>query len=247
MPRVLERNVQPPVAPEFADAMTFANDIRRLMATPKARDKQVKIGPSGIGNPCDWCVAQTMSHMLPGSTKRVEETSIMSLVGTTMHDFMEGIIEAQNWPGVSTEIKLNCGEIQGYGSVDGHITGHTDLYNELLGLIVDWKFVGPATFKKMKSKGMPIQYRTQRHVYGAGVKRAGLPINQVMNFVVPLGRGLAKVDDILIEVENFDQSVADLAFERAQIIWDDYVLQGAVDELQKDPDCFECSGISELF
>lgn len=225
--------------PDFQPAMELANRVRALIATPKARDKQVKIGPSGIGDPCEVCVGNTLALMLPGAKKpRVQKTKLASWIGTACHAHLETLINEMHWEGWTSELKVRCGEIPGYG----HVTGHTDGYDFNSATIADWKFVGATTFAKMKKHGMGTKYGVQRNVYGSGVEMLGLPIKTVMNFVVPVGAGLAGVDDILVDIDYYRPEQTAIAFERATILWEDYVLPGHMDELEADPDCFTCFG-----
>lgn len=224
-------------------AYDLAQKIKKLISAPKARDKQIKIGPSGIGDPCEVCVANTLALMLPGRKKRPEPIKLGSWVGTAGHDFLQRLIDAQEWDGWASELKLVCGEIPGYGTV----TGHTDGYDKGSATVVDYKFVGTNTFKKLKRKGMGHRYGTQRNVYGRGIELLDLPIERVMNFVIPVGMGLATVNDILVDVDYYRPEVAEAAFTRAGVIWDDWVKPGRMDELESDPDCFECSGWGMVF
>ena len=248
MVKVLVKPVDPNADPALEEPLALASRIVSVLSTPKARDKQVQIGPSGVGNPCEVCLAAEMAHLLPGAPlRKPNKLSLASWMGSAVHAYLEALFNTpemrERFPGWVAEQKLYCGDIPGYGP----ITGSADGYDPISATVLDWKIVGANSFQRMKMYGVDVKYDYQRHVYGRGIELLGLPIKYVLNFIFLAGSTAPDFRHILPSADHYRPEMSEIAFARAGRIYQEYVLPGRQHELESDPDCYQCLGIADLF
>jgi hypothetical protein len=221
---------------EFFIPAALGTAIVQQISAPKARDKQVLIGPSSIGDPCAYCVGQLMAASLPHHRRKPERWALAPWLGTAVHYWLEHHVElGEGW---HSELDVPVAEIDGYGMITGHIDG----YSEVAETVVDYKIVGDNTLKKLRQYGLGPQYHYQRNLYGMGVAYAGLPVKYVMNLYIP--RNGTGARDIVAEVDHYDAAAAQEALDRAEVIWNDWVLTGKFEELASDEDCYDCNRLT---
>jgi hypothetical protein len=134
------------------------------------RSQQMKIGPSGIGDPCDRSLTFALAGIRP---PRKPYSGWKPTVGTAGHAWVEDRFNEENerlgyrrwW----TEQKVRVGMI-----LDEELTGHLDLFDLFTKTITDWKFVGPRMLTKYRGNGPSDVYRVQAHAYGIGMMNAGI-------------------------------------------------------------------------
>lgn len=187
------------------------------------RDKQYRVGPSELGNPCARCLGRALA-----GEREEQDFSLYPWIGTAGHEYLEH----HTFEDEEHELRLFCGEVPGYGE----IWGTTDMY--LDGTIVDWKFVGIKKIREYRSKGARRQYRFQAMIYGKGCKLAGLPVDSVAICFIP--RDSTNVNDIFIWEEAFQEEMADKALARAGEIYA-HVLEHGWESLESDIDCWQCN------
>ena len=107
--------------------------LLEMLKRPTARDKQRLIGPSSLGNPCDYCLAQ---ELLEGASDEDVEPEdrpywLGAVLGTATHMLLEDRVPK----GCKAESRVTIGEIPGYGVV----SGSTDLMRLKENQVVDWK------------------------------------------------------------------------------------------------------------
>ena len=189
------------------------------------RDKQKKIGPSEIGNPCTKCVGRALAG------ERLEQDfSLYPWIGTAVHNFLEHNTFAEE----EHELRLYVGTIEGYGD----IAGTTDMWYSKEQAAVDWKIVGLKKIKQYRVSGPPEQYRFQAMLYGLGLKLAGYDIEKVAIVFIPRDSG--NVKDIWVYEEAWQEEMALAALARAQAIFDHVSVHGW-EELESDEDCYACN------
>jgi hypothetical protein len=220
------------------DPRKLVDMILGAVMAPTARDGQLKIGPSSLGDPCDFCVGREMSRMLPGGSPSTDSGNLATWIGTAIHEKIERTTVGLQWDriGWQPEMKrLLCGHVEGYGDVHGT----TDGYSEEFATLVDYKGSTKAKIKKYRySGGIPEVYNYQRHLYGLGVLNAGMPMRWVANIFFP--RDAWRWQDVWVDIVPFDPDAGKAAIQRAQTIWDDFVRPGRITELGSDDDCFTC-------
>ena len=225
---------------EFFEVASLATLIRQRVSAPKARDLQIAIGPSSIGDPCDHCVGEILRAKVPGAPiPRPQRFSLAPWIGTGVHLLFEQIMDGLD--GWQSERRLYCGDILGRdGNPDyGEVWGSADGYHEPAATVVDWKVVGDTTLKRLRNGQTSTAYRYQKQTYGRGYELLGYPVRSVLNVYIP--RNGRDERDFIFDVDHYDGTMAEEAFERATVIWNDYVCTDRVHWLESDPDCFNCN------
>lgn len=198
---------------------------------PTARDKQSKVGPSDLGNPCPRCLARSMLSPERG-VETIGSFSLFPWIGTAGHFYLQHTVFQE--PNVYLhEQKLFIGTIPDYGD----IKGTADLI-EIDEAVWDWKFVGLKKIKQYRLSGSPKGYRYQRQLYGLGCENAGRPVKTVGNVYIPRDSGNA--NDIWIDEEEYDREVGERALARADDVYHEALVKGW-DALPSDPDCYVCN------
>lgn len=153
----------PPVPKEVPKSVLDYVSVVEGHFMNRPRNKQTKVGPSGLGHPCDRHLLASLAGM-----REPQKMNWKADIGTAMHAELEGAFEAANssparrWV---TEQRVTVGQV---GGVD--ITGSLDLYDEYTHTVMDHKLVGKNTLSKVRSSGQPpIVYRVQINLYALGV------------------------------------------------------------------------------
>lgn len=95
-----------------------------LLKTPSERDKQWKIGPSSIGDPCTYCIAEQLLASR-GQVEGDEHNSspgpywMGARIGTAIHETLEKAAIAQGFDWIMPERKIVIGDLDGYGTITG--------------------------------------------------------------------------------------------------------------------------------
>jgi hypothetical protein len=198
-------------------------DVIKEITKGTERDKQSRVGPSQLGNPCPKCLGRALA-----GESREQEFSLYPWLGTAVHYYMEH----HTFPEAQHELKLYVGDVEGYGP----IKGTTDMYRD--GTVVDWKIVGKKKIGEYRSRGVKIQYRYQAQLYARGCELAGLPVEDVSIVFIPRDGG--DVKDIFIFSEKYDPAQAEKVLDRAAKIYA-RVQESGWEDLPSDPDCWECN------
>lgn len=189
------------------------------------RSKQIAIGASEAGMDCMRRLAYRLAAT-PAVHRRMDGWP--AIVGTSIHAWMEKAVNRfqaahpgeTNW---ITEMQVLANPL---------IPGHTDLYEERRGLVLDWKFPSTDNLKKLIKDGWSQQYRVQAHLYGMGHENAGRKVERVG--VIAIGRQ-GSLKTVHCKTEAYDRSVAQWAVDRI------YQLGGWMNdnEIGKHPDLFD--------
>ncbi len=189
------------------------------------RDKQKKVGPSEIGNPCTRCLGRALA-----GERAEQDFSLYPWIGTAVHYFMEH----NTFPEAEHELRLFVGTIEGYGD----IAGTTDMWYPEEAAAVDWKIVGLKKIKQYRANKPPEQYRYQAMLYGLGLFLKGYPIEKIAIVFIPRDSG--NVKDIWVYEEAWQEEMALAALERAQDIFNHVSVHGWA-ELESDDSCYQCN------
>ncbi len=201
-------------------------DVMSVMQTE--RSKQLKIGPSEIGDHCQKCLARKLSLLyppeLPGSD------SWKAQIGTFGHAGLEehfGDIHPLPWDpwesdGTESSSRFMVSGRDRYPATmtDPHyhlerklhirpwLSGSCDMYVEGSaphGLVVDWKFQGANTLKKSGSGKLSKTYFVQMNTYGLGYELLGMPVSHLVLFALPRDDELNAARPVLM---RYDRQVA---------------------------------------
>lgn len=220
--------------------------IREVIATPSARDEQTRIGPSDMGDPCNYCLGSKMAGIKPE-----RDFSMYPWLGTAIHTLIEKLTDISRmmflpdindmaWEifgpnsGARSEIRVWICHIPGYGDVYGSI----DFM--LLGekCIVDWKSSSRKKVKLYKVQGVPIENQGQTLMYIHGAIKSGYDVESAVLVYIP--RDAASLSEIwAYEVEYNEEEVQQIIDRAANIyLW---VEAGRWRELDKSPHCWTCN------
>lgn len=195
--------------------------VTDMLNHPSERDNQRLVGASQIGNPCDFCLGNSMV----GHGQRRNNYWMGARIGTAIHAALETEAEKhvdrprQNQfealRGAKIEQKIILGTIQGYGTIkskpDLVLTEHDHL--------VDYKTTTKAKLAKMKASGsVPIQYVYQQQLYAWGLNNDGIKVKRIS--LVFIARDGSNENDIWVHSFDYDESKALAAWARLGAIWE---------------------------
>lgn len=224
---------------------SLRDSIVAHISAPSSRDRQTSIGPSGLADPCDHCLARA----LHGDQCRLPPGFIPTWFGTAVHAWLEEAMTT--YPGETLrEVQVLCGQTDRLGP----IRGTADLVLPEEETLIDWKILKSAGIRQIQ-RGLTVhrgnlilsstrdgarvmRYAGQLHLYAAGLHRAGIPISRVVLAMIPkdstktLEAGLAWVE-IPVQ-EGLAQAVIDRADRLADPDLDP-------EEVPSSPFCYECA------
>jgi hypothetical protein len=169
------------------------------------RSRQVAIGPSEVGEPCE---RQLSYKMLNWPVSNTAHDPIAAIIGTGFHMWMA--------PGVTRYRIEERVTVREAANPDASLGGSSDLFDRLTALNWDWKLVGVSSHDKYRRQGPGEKYRIQAHLYGLGQENAGQrPERVVVAFI-------ARHHELKVHVwsEPYDPTVAEAALARLDRIRD---------------------------
>jgi hypothetical protein len=179
-------------------------DAVRLYSLEDPRSKQVEIGPSEIGHPCD---ARVLRTILGVERFNLDADPWASFVGTAVHARLALVFDWMN-KRLGREQYL----IERKVYVSDGVFGSCDLFRD--GIVIDHKIMGATSMKDMALHGLDAKggiYRVQGHSYGLGWVRAGERVDEVVIAAWPRSGFL---DGLRLYREPYDQKIADAALDR---------------------------------
>lgn len=201
------------------------------LTKPTERDKQHRAGPSDLGNPCPKCLGRKLAGEAGQS-----DFSLYPWLGTAVHAYLETQVFQDE--SARHEIKVEVGEVAGYGPIKGTSDLVLQQHPELGSWVVDWKIVGLKKIKEYRVKGAPDRYRYQGQLYARGCELAGFPVDSIGICFIPRDSG--NVNDIWIHEEEYQPEMAEAVLERAGRIFA-IVQSDGWETLPSDDACWECS------
>lgn len=215
-----------------------------LLKGKSKRDKQTKIGPSGIGNPCDYCLA---CSLIGGQYDDSNPWWLGAKIGTSVHSLMEHEITKHVatpmesrfnvLKDANVEARIFITYLPGYGN----IYGNSDLRLTTDNLI-DWKTTKKDKIKYLKMDGLPEQYIVQQMLYAYGWNQIepGAVTRCSLVFIARDGSG---DNDVYVASFDYDEAVAIKAVNRLKEMWEFLQSGGDPDSLESHADCFRCKQV----
>lgn len=210
--------------------------VMEMLKRETARDRQRLIGPSSLGNPCDYDLAK---ELLEGGASDEDDDRepderpywLGAVLGTSIHL----LLESRAPEGMPAENRVRIGEITGYGV----ISGSTDLFIPELKTVLDWKSTNRIKLKNLKlafdtkyttydpeplvqARFTAKKYVGQAMTYGWGWEQAGYDVEQIA-FAFICRDGLTD-NDVWVKEMPYDRAYAERVWDRANRIW--VALQG---------------------
>lgn len=168
-----------------------------------ARNRQQMVGPSELGDSCD----RKLAYRLVGApTVNTRTDPWPAIVGTSVHSWLETAFS-----GLQVEVNRTRWLTETEVVVDDLVLGHCDLYDLETGCVWDFKTVNSQRLSKFRQEGPPESYRTQVHLYGMGMVRAGYPVRRVGLIMLPRAGWLSGK---WLWSQPYDESIALAALSR---------------------------------
>lgn len=229
--------VEPTEKPEYVPCEVAAETRDAALAVIEdaihndPRSLQRQIGPSAVGDPCDYCLA----NRLAGTPQKREE-SWLTYIGRAVHRQLEADFRRAGLPWLPEARKLLVGEIDGM-----EVRGTSDILHYSNQTGIDWKIVGNKTRAAVRQHGPSAVYRAQAQLYGRGWTLLGFPVKHVAIFYLP--RDLQSLSGAVWWAEEYDEQVALDALARADAMAKEintFGLEAVLPRLEQLPGCYDC-------
>ena len=215
-----------------------------LLTTKSERTKQRKIGASGIGDPCPYCLA----HALLGTGQRQSKYWLGAKIGDAIHKLLETEAakhvetpESYHFnalKGAKLEEKIYIGTIPGYGDV----YSTPDLYLSTENHLVDYKTSKRTKVEQYRLSGiLPTRYLYQVMLYARALIARGQRVDKI-SFVFINRDGTGERDVVVFSVD-YNEALADAAWDRVVSAWEWLEDGGDPETLPSDPDCYVCDQV----
>lgn len=178
-------------------------DIIRWADRESPRSKQVQIGPSEIGDPCDRRIGYRIAEV-PEVNDQFDPWA--AIVGTAIHHWLDDAVTA--W---TTATGIKDWHTETALSINEFVQGHSDLYAVPHRTVIDWKSAGPTVMKKVVRDGPSDGYILQTQIYGYGYEKAGMPVDKVCLVFLPRA---GRLQDMYVWAAPYDRSAAEQALKR---------------------------------
>lgn len=236
------------------------NLLRRAVVAPTARDEQTSVGPSELGDSCDFCLGLALTRKYPeyrpGGIESRDSFSLKAWTGTAVHEKLEdslSVLEATEegppWYQLMLEPEIPVWELEHYGTITGHVDMVYMLWHERpetlhqapdYTCVVDHKTIDKDKLRRMRLSGaVPDKHVFQDNIYGYGLEHyVGVRPSDVGLHFIP--RDSNSAEDIWACFDRYRPEVAETALERLEDVWH-RVRHGNLMELTRDYDtCFNC-------
>lgn len=176
----------------------------RMGATLDTRSRQVEIGSSEVGWPCDRRVAYKLEGVLESNKdadplRRIIGTGVHSALAEIFHD-----LDDDRGMFVVEEPTLYRG-----------VPGTADLVWVVDDTVIDWKTTTVEKIKRLKREGPPRHYIVQLNMYAAGLREQGYVINTVALCFVPIDADhKSGLKHLWVWRAPFNRAIADDAVDR---------------------------------
>lgn len=187
---------------------SFVGELLLNASHDSPRSRQAAIGMSQVGDVCDRKIAGLAS----GAMRVNFSDPLKALVGTSVHALIEKEIDrqyrgSQRW---LVEHKV----------VYRGVPGSVDLFDTVLGRVIDWKTTTKSNISRIKSQGVGQQRVTQIQMYAAGLRDQGYRPKSVSLVFIPVDGTL---DDVYAVTFPVDVTPADEAVERKDRLFSQWV------------------------
>lgn len=224
---------------------TYKEELLQIIEADWRRDPrtlQRRIGPSGLGHPCHYCLGCMLAE-IPKAESNKWADGWPAFLGKAVHKAVEYVFERWNRKHREyrflTEQRVTVGTI---GTINPWpLTGSSDLFDMRKKAVVDWKVTTDKNLAKVKKGDTSKTYKVQGHLYGLGMENEGLEVEWVG--VMYLAKMKNFLRDAELTLEPYDRQIALNALKRASDIWDLGQTRGwaeVLPRLKKDPDCWDC-------
>ena len=186
--------------------MIDINDLRDVVTLDdrnKPRSRQRSIGPSDAGTPCSRRLGYKLLGVEPVNT---DSDPWAAIVGTAVHAHLEKVFTRANAAlgrvRYETEVRVE---------LPGYMRGTCDLVDIDERAVIDHKVVGVTALRRVKGGDVGEAYRTQVHLYAAGLRLAGYDVDTV---AIAFWSRSGNLRDSLLWSEPYDEDRVEVALRR---------------------------------
>lgn len=224
-------------------------DVMSVMQTE--RSKQLKIGPSEIGDHCQKCLARKLSLLyppeLPGSGDWKAQIGTFGHAGLEehfgqIHPLPEYPVHPGEYGADGPNMTDPFYHLERKLHIRPWLSGSCDMYVEGTaphGLVVDWKFQGANTLKKSGSGKLSQTYFVQMNTYGLGYELLDMPVSHLVLFALPRDDELNAARPVLM---RYDRQVALDAIARCERLMEVAELVGWENLIERLPSANDVPG-----
>lgn len=152
-------------------------DIIRWTDNNSDRSQQRALGPSELGEECTRKLSYRLLEIPPVNHWTDPWPAI---VGTSIHAWLEKAINS-----FQRQHYMDRWLTETVVHPDPAVTGHADLYDKDLRMVIDFKTVSPDKLKTWKKSGPPENYLDQINLYAKGFTNAGFAVDWVCLIALP--------------------------------------------------------------
>lgn len=221
-----------------------AQEVLDLLKIASERDKQTLVGPSSLGNPCTYCLAQEMAH----GPRPQSKYWMGARIGTAIHHELEGLI-LKHRPETQPETRVVVGEIPGYGVIKGTADWYAEPdLNDFKTTTRDkaaWlkrafeeepHDLEPSKITEARLKLATYWYQTS--LYAKGLEDTGKRVER-LNLIF-INRDGKEDSDVWSLSREYDRALAEKALTRATNLWN-YIREGNdIEALPSAKGCWPC-------
>lgn len=219
--------------------------ILDVLKVPTVRTQQRKIGASGIGNPCAYCLA---TSLIGGQGGKIGQYWLGARIGDAIHALLEHEAEKylnttngkfKYFAGARLEKSVYIGTVPNYGD----IYSTPDLYLTAENHLVDYKTSkrSKVDMYRLDNSTIPTQYIYQVMLYARALIAAGHPVDKI-SFVFINRDGTSDRDVVVISFD-YDETLANEAWDRLLLAWQWLEDGNDPETLPSDPNCYVCSNV----
>jgi hypothetical protein len=214
-----------------------------------ARDRQKTLGPSELGERCEYCLGEKILIVQKGTSRLTVKKyfSYAAWVGTAIHEKLDRAMEnLESEVFTVRELTLMIASLPGLGD----IWGHTDCYVPDWGEVIDYKtkLDKEAVYKLLHQEELTrtegiLEPRLEKMwdqtmLYGLGVERSGKPVEAVSLVVLP--RYSDDLGEIKTVTRRYDRDRALGVLDRVARTVEKLRIFG-VTSLAMGDDCWNCT------
>lgn len=233
---------------ELESRATRINNLVVSAITQRSnRDRQKSLGPSELGDPCEFCLSEKILVTARGQDIHTVKRyfSFAAWVGTAIHEKLDKSMSKLDVR-TEREITLKIADLSGIGEV----WGHSDLYIPEWFELVDYK----TKLNKEKIEALlqeeelfwsegQVSPRLEKMwdqlmLYGFGAEATGRPVETVSLVFLP--RYSDSTEEIRTITRAYDTARAGRILDRVERLAEQVRVTGVTD-LASHPDCFTCN------
>lgn len=218
-----------------------------LLKIASERDLQKTVGPSSLGSPCTYCLANQMVHGESGPGRYW----LGARIGTAIHHELEALV-IEHRPETKPEEKVVVGDVPGYGVIKGTLDWRVPVHHR----VRDFKTTTREksvwlkrahveepddleVSKITEARFKLASYWNQTHLYAKGIEDAGEKVEGID--IIFINRDGKEDKDVWSLSMEYDRTIAEKVLDRAARLWAYLSEGGDIEALKSAKGCYPCT------